>query len=369
VLEAVGGGTLRHILDVLRTVHNVEHHVVIPPNVTVANHLASHVSGAPVQQIIDAGGIVHRLEMVRNPLHPQNAVGVFKLRRLISILKPAVIHGHSSVGGAFARAAAVGRSIPVVYTPNGLATNRAILLVERALTPFTDRFIAVSESEAARALALGVATRSQLVVINNGIDLEPKVGDIFDLRHFLDLPAATPIVGTVARLVAQKSPKDFVRVCAKVHQSRPEVHFVLVGSGELQSEVDAEVTRAGLGAQFHQIPFLENASLAIEQMDVFVLPSYFEGAPYTPLEAMRAGVPVVLTDVAGSADCVEPGVSGFRLPFGDVAGMAQGALALLDDHQLRRAMVDAARIRVKERFDVLDMGAQLERFYADLGAA
>jgi glycosyltransferase involved in cell wall biosynthesis len=370
VLEAVGGGTLRHLLDLLRSVPGVDHHVVLPLEDSVIKHNDASARDAPVRAVEATGATVHRLRMVRFPLAPANYGSLWQLRTLLGRVRPTVLHGHSSMGGAFVRMVGLGHPVPVAYTPNGLATKRSILLVERALAPLTDRLIAVSESEGELALSLRLIAERRLVVINNGIDVAVPAGDGdgdgYDLRSALDLPADAVVVGTVARLVAQKAPVDFVRMSAALRGARPDVHFVLIGSGELQADVDAAVRAAGVGDRFHQIRFLPNASAAIGQLNVFALNSRFEGGPYTPLEAMRAGVPVVLTDVVGSRDCVVDGVSGLVFPFGDTAGMAGGVGRILSDGRLRDSLVAAADQRFREKFDVARMGALHQQLYEEL---
>lgn len=332
----------------------------------MVKHNDASAKDAPVLAIEASGATVHRLRMVRFPLAPANYGSLLHLRTLMRRLRPTVLHGHSSMGGAFVRVVGLGHSAPVAYTPNGLATKQSILLVERALAPLTDRLIAVSESEGELALSLRLIAQSRLVVINNGIDVAVPPSDGFDLRKELDLPADAIVVGTVARLVEQKAPVDFVHLCAAIRKSNPDIHFVLIGSGELQPEVDAAVRGSDLGDHFHQIRFLPNASAAIGQLSVFALNSLFEGGPYTPLEAMRSGVPVVLTDVVGSRDAVEDGVSGLIFPFGDSAAMAGGVLRLLNDQPLRADMVAAAHQRFREKFDVARMGARHQELYEEL---
>jgi glycosyltransferase involved in cell wall biosynthesis len=97
---------------------------------------------------------------------------------------------------------------------------------------------------------------------------------------------------------------------------------------------------------------------------VFLLTSRFEGAPYTPLEAMRAGIPVVLTDVVGSRDAVESGVSGVLVPAGDVPALAHAVAELLSDPTRARSLGDAGRARVRESFDVATMGREIAGVYA-----
>jgi glycosyltransferase involved in cell wall biosynthesis len=365
VLEAVAGGTLRHLLDILETVGNVEHHVVLPFD-HPTEEAGGSVNAIAAQELLDAGATVHRIEMLRNPVHPKNLIGMLRLRRLVHRLEPALVHGHSSVGGAFARAAVWGTAVPDIYTPNGVAPSRAILLVEKILAHRTSRFVAVSTSEGERAINLGLTSRERMVVIPNGIDLTPKEPERFDLRKELGLHADVPLVGTVSRLSHQKAPEDFVRLCAAVGRQHPDAHFVLIGAGRLQGKVDQAVDAAGLRDRFHQIGFLRRASVAIEQMDVFVLASLFEGAAYTPLEAMLASVPVVLSDVTGNTDTIEDGVSGRLLPFGDTDNMAEAVLALMADPDARATLVEGAQARVVSHFDRRQMGARLEALYREI---
>jgi glycosyltransferase involved in cell wall biosynthesis len=238
-------------------------------------------------------------------------------------------------------------------------------MVEKVLAHRTSRFVAVSASEGERALSLGLTSAERMVVIPNGIDLAPPDDDKYDLRKELQLHADVPLVGTVSRLTGQKAPEDFVRICAEVARTQHDVHFVLIGNGQLQREFDNAVAQAGLIGRFHQIAFLRRASLAISQLNVFVLASRFEGAAYAPLEAMQAGVPVVLTDVTGNKDTVEDGVSGLLFPFGETSAMADGVLSLLSDDPRRQTLAQGGQERVRSHFDRRQMGTRLQHLYAE----
>lgn len=308
--------------------------------------------------------------MRRLPPHPANALALARLRHLVRERRPDIVHAHSSVGGALGRLAAAHSPARRVYTAHGLAPGRGPLVLERALGQLTDRWVAVSDSEADALLHHRVAAPGALVVIRNGIDLTIGAGAARavrpGLRERLALPPGAPLVGTVARLVAQKRPEHFVRVCAGVARDRPDAWFVLVGSGPLRAKVLRQVAQAGLGPRFRHVPALPDVAALLGELDVFVLTSRFEGAPYTPLEAMRAGVPVVLSDVVGNRDVVEAGCSGELFAPGDVAGMAAAITALLGDPDRREALVTAARARLIERFDVAEMAHALEQLYLGL---
>jgi glycosyltransferase involved in cell wall biosynthesis len=366
VLEAVRGGTSRHVVDVVRHTHGVRHEIVVPPDRRSAGKSGARQDRAAVDACSEAGATVHIVDMHRTPVHPANALAAARIAALIRKRAPDIVHGHSSVGGALARVAAWRTSSARLYTPNALSLSRASLAIERLLGRSTDRLIAASVSEADQVASLGLVPRQRIAVIPNGIDLTPPAPATTDLRAELALEPSAPLVGCVARLVAQKAPEQYVRACAAVARRRPDVHFLLIGMGPLQTSVDEEVKAGGLAGRFHQIPWLANAGAALGQLDAFVLPSRFEGGPYTPLEAMRAGVPVVVSDVVGNRDAVEDQVSGFVVEFGDSQRTASAILRLLDEPELAASMVAAAHERLRLSFDVAIMGAHLARVYEEV---
>jgi glycosyltransferase involved in cell wall biosynthesis len=363
VLEAIRGGTSRHLVDVVRSTSGVVHHIALPQSGRAAGASGAVVDEAALEAFVDAGAVLYPIEMRRTPGHPANLGAAWALRRLIRTIRPDVVHGHSSVGGALARIAAAGSGTPVFYTPNGVSPTRMSLALERLLGRFTDALIAVSPSEAKLAAEQKLIRPERVVVVPNGIDVDPPKREGPSIRALAGIPEGAPIVGTVARLVPQKAPKLFVRVCAEVAGTCPDVHFVLIGLGPLQGAVDEAVVAAGLSRRWHQIRHLPDAAAILGQLDVFALLSAFEGGPYTPLEAMRAGTPVVLTDVVGNRDVVEPGVSGVVAPFGDVAALAEAVTRLITDPDHRRSVGQAGRRRLEEQFDARLMGTRLEGHY------
>lgn len=359
VMEALEGGTARHLADLVRHAEGVRHHVVVP-----AERSAGVTDRDAVPAMAAAGAVVHHLPMSRTPWAPGNAGAAAGLVRLRGRVRPDVVHAHSSIGGALARL--LPRRAPIVYTPHALTDGRAYLTLERLLGRRTDRVVAVSPSEGELIVHLGLAPRARVEVIPNGIDLEPQAPDGRDLRALLGVPPDVPLLGTVARLIPQKAPAWFVGACAELARRRPDAHFVLIGSGPLQAELDAEVRRHRLEDHFHQLPHLAGASRVLDQLDVVALLSRFEGGPYLPLEAMRAGTPVVVTDVVGNRDVVEDGVSGYVVPPADAWTAADRVVRLLDDEAARGAMVEAARRRLEAHHDVRSMGRRTADLYREL---
>ena len=363
VLEALEGGTARHLGDIATYATGSRHHVVIPPR-----RVGGLTDETALPRLAAAGAEVHLLDLHRTPWSPANGRALVGLRRLVRSVRPDVVHGHSSIGGLLARLATSPRARPTVYTANGVTTVRAGVLVERLLRHRTTAFVATSPSEADHAAALGLTTGVRVAVIPNGIELDPPPAPV-DLRAELGLAATTPLFGTISRLVAQKAPEDLVAACRVTLDRVPGAHAVVIGDGELADQYEAAVDAAGVRDRLHRIASLDGAGGVLGQLDVFLLASRFEGGPYAPLEAMRARTPVVLTDVVGSRDAIEDGVSGRLVPPGRPDLLGAAVADLLVDADERARLGAAGRARVVERFDVRGMGAALDELYTELVSA
>jgi len=371
VLEALEGGTARHVSDLVTHVAGIEHHVAVPP---------SRVGGVTAMEAVGemeaAGASIHRIDMRRLPLSPRNATALWELGSLIRRVRPDVVHGHSSAGGALARlaaaAAGAGRAGDAgrprrIYTPNGVYPGAPAAAAERGFGPLTDRLVAVSESEARLVATRAIVPEERMVVIRNGIDLTPPPGGP-DLRAQLGIPSGVALIGFVGRLVAQKAPGLVVDAAGILLGQGVEAVTVMIGSGPLSGEVDRAIIDLSLTRQVRRLGHLDRAAAVIGQLDVLVLPSLYEGCPYAPLEAMRAGVPVVLSDATGNRDVVDHGRTGLLFPPGDAASLAGAVSLLLSDAALRGRLTAAARQRLAVDFDVTDMAAATGRLYAEEAA-
>ena len=356
VLEAIESGCARHVVDIVRTTTGIRHHVAAP-----VERVGGVTDRQAAARITAAGGQMHRIEMRRSVTSPRNAVALAQLRRLVRRLRPDVIHGHSSIGGALGRVVASGTTAARVYTPNALASGALAGRVETLLGRATDVLIAVSESERDDLLGRRLVDPDRLVMIPNGIEVDPPPER--DLRATIGLDRQTPLVGTMGRIIEQKAHDHFALAAAQIARRDSRVHFVLIGDGPDRTAI-VRMARDALGPRFHWIAELPDAAAYLHDLDVFVLTSRFEGGPYAPLEAMRAGVPVVLTDVRGNRDVVEDGRSGRLVPFGDPAAVADAVGDLLGDAEARSRLVRAGQERVRASFDVRVMGARLSELYS-----
>jgi glycosyltransferase involved in cell wall biosynthesis len=359
VMEALEGGTSRHLRDLVRFTPDVEQHVAVPEA-----RIGAPTDENALNALRAAGAAVHLVPMTRRPPSASNARAVPTIRRLARIVGADVVHAHSSLGGALGRIATWGSGIPRVYTPNGLATHPAALAVERGLGRLTDAFVAVSDSEAELVRRLRLVPERRLHVIPNGIDPDlPATGP--DLRELGGVPADAPLVVSVGRLIEQKAPLLVVETLVRVLRGRPDAYALLIGDGSLHAEVDAALTRSGLGSRLRRLPVVPDVAAGLATATVVLLLSTFEGAPYVPLEAMRAGVPVIATDVVGTRDIVDSAVGGL-VPTGDAQAAAAAVLRLLGTPDTAMQLGQAGRERVTSQYSAHAMGRRHFDLYCSI---
>ncbi len=366
VVEATGGGTARHVVDLASALSEsgLELHLVYSP-------LRSDALWRQGRLRLEAAGVsLYPLPMRPGP-HPADLPALYRLRGLLRRLGPfALVHGHSSKGGALARLLAALGGPPAVYTPHALATLRPgpsrplLVLAERALCRYTAVLVAVSPEEAAEARRLGCPP-SRVRLIPNGLDLERfKPVPPREARRRLGLPAGLPVVGFLGRLSPQKDPHLLLRAFRRLVEVVPDALLALAGEGPLLPSLEGEVRRRGLASR---VRFLGRvaAEVALPAFDALALTSRYEGFPYVLLEALAAGVPVVATRVGGAALAL--GEAGALVAPGDAETLARELARLLADPSLRRARARAAKARAR-RFSLSRMLAATQALYRRVAA-
>ena len=378
VMEATIGGTKRHLLELTRGLRGAGWDVEVAcPRVRDAAF-----GDTSFWDDLAASGIpAHEVAMERRPLSAPNARAVGALGDLIRRGGFDLVHAHSSIAGAVARPAArlasgrAGKRPRTVYTPHGFAfltpgsfaRRRLLLLAERALGRITDRLIAVSPTEAREAIAWGVVAPQKVATIPNGVDLPgltgPQEREAIRRREGWD---GAPVVGTVARMTPQKDPETWLAVASRLAATRPDVRFVWVWGGEQEQHVRQRARELGLEGRLDFAGYREDARQLLGAFDVFLLTSRFEGLPYTPIEALASGTPVVATDVVGTRDVVRHGETGLLAPPGDVDALAGRVARLLDDGRLAGRLAGAGQADVRKRFSVQAMVTRTAALYESL---
>ena len=219
--------------------------------------------------------------------------------------KPLVVHMHATE-----------------FDRSGENINRRVYAIEKAGMQAADRVIAVSE-----------LTR-RIVIGKYGIPAE-KVVTVHNAVRFAGGPCKMPergvkdkIVTFLGRITYQKGPDYFVEAAAKVLQRVSDVRFVMAGSGDLMNHVVRRVAQLGIADCFHFTGFLKGGEVQrmFRLSDVYVMPSVSEPFGISPLEAMRSGVPVIISRQSGVAEVLDYAI---KVNYWDVDALADAIYGLL----------------------------------------
>jgi glycosyltransferase involved in cell wall biosynthesis len=247
----------------------------------------------------------------------------------------------------------------------GWLTSRAALTLDRVTWPLATRLIAVSNGVRDDLLQHG-ATAAQIEVISNPFDPSRSTpSDRATARTRLGVGDGDVVVGTVALLKEQKGIRDLVQAAAIVASRHPGVTFVHVGGGPLEAEARQWIADAGLERRFLLVGWVADPLSLLPGMDVFALPSLWEGLPIALLEAMAAGLPAVGTRVAGIEEVILDGVTGRLVPSKNPAALADALIDLLSSPEKRGAMGAAGRSRLSE-FDARPIALKTRDLYQEV---
>lgn len=270
---------------------------------------------------------------------------------------------HANLANAHTLAGIAGRitNTPAVATLHA----RGFWIQELSVTRMTSmNLITVCQEAFAQALSCGLSS-DQLTVIPNGVDTQrfnpQRSGAAF--RQSIGVSEDEPLVGFVGRLSWEKGPDKFVQVAQRIHQSRPDVRFVMVGEGPVEPDVVDLIEQTGMSEFIRLAGLRRDVENVYPGLDLMVQTSRSEAMPLALLEAMASGVPVVAIAVGGVAELVEGGSTGLLVspgdwpgvssPYpGDWEGAAAASLDLLKNPERMANMGRAGRARVERQFDL-----------------
>jgi glycosyltransferase involved in cell wall biosynthesis len=335
--------------------------------------------GSMEEEAIQRGARVIHISSLRRNVSPlEDAQAMVWLYRYFRRERPVLVATHLAKAGTLGRLAATLARVPVrVHTFHGHVLDGyfgristfLFLSIERFLSRHTTHFVAISPEIAGDLDRLGIG-RGKTSVVRLGLELEQLAGHPRGtLRRELGIPAEAAMVGIVGRLVPIKAHDLFLDAAARVVESDPDVHFVVVGDGELWAELHRQASAQGLDGRVHFTGWRQDLGDVYSDLDVVVCCSRNEGTPVSLIEACASERPVIGTRVGGVPDIITPGVNGLLVPSGDVPALAAAIKDLIADPARRAAMGVAGRRLVLERHGADRMVKELEDLYRSLLAA
>lgn len=312
---------------------------------------------------------VHEIEA------PRNVVGVDRrsyraLRRIVEDYD--VVHTHHNHSGLYGKIAAkrAGRATVTTEHNNHAGFSRKGRLVNGLSNPFVDRVVCVSESvvDSLARWEAALLDDDAIEVVNNGIDLDRlcRGADCdWHLHEHVDLTGDGIVVGTAGALTEQKAHDVLVRAIGRANErSTVPIQLVIVGRGNRRENLEALIDAEGVGEHVHFLGFLDRREYVysmMEQVDVYAMPSRWEGFCVAALEALALGTPCLFSDI-----------DEFTRPFGDVAAfhavddpdaLAEELVELASDTERRERLGRRGRELVRERYSMRSVARQYYDLY------
>ena len=218
-----------------------------------------------------------------------------------------------------------------------------------------------------KARSLKLAADDKLSVIYNGLPVPKKREGL--LHRELGIRKDDIIIGTVARLAFQKDPLFLLEVAERLiirykrDKSRSHPCFVFIGDGPLRPECEKFINNKGLKRSVFLLGTREEAAELVQDFDIFVLFSRWEGLPLTIIEAMMAGVPVVANSAGGVGELVVHLETGLLINKLDVNEAEQALLNLISDPGKRLSMGQSGQQRALNLFNIDKMVEKYRELY------
>ncbi len=287
-------------------------------------------------------------------------MAVVKARRIIRQFAPDIIHTHCSKAGLIGRLAGRLEGVPTIYTAHGWRFAPGVAWPERMVgwpgewvgARLGEHIITVSTYDYDLATRYRIAGSNHVALIHNGIGdcpLPSRKEGRSDIQLVM-----------VARFAP---PKDHLLVLRALEGLPSHVRLLLIGDGPSLTETLGHAITLGVG---HRVSFLGQRTDVADILscsDVLVLASNSEGLPISILEGLRAGLPVVATDVGGVRDCVHDGVNGMVVRRGDVTSLRSALSSLVETTSLRARMGVQGRQLYEQQFTADHMVSKTYRVY------
>lgn len=350
ITRAERGGAQMHVLDLLTN---------LPSGCRPI--LATGESGYLADEARDRGIQLHHIHHLRQPMSPiHDLLALGEIAALVKAESPDLIHAHTSKAGLLGRIAGWFTGTPTLFTAHtwsfadGISPmqRRIAIPLERLAASMGGKVITVSLANEKMAARESITSKGNLATIWNGIpdlDLraEPGTHDI-------------PTVVMVARFAPQKDQLTLLRALSGVQMPW---RLTFVGDGPTRRDVELEAQSLSVVDRVQFLGDRSDISELLAKADIFVLATKWEGLPLSILEAMRAGLPVISSDVGGCSEAVVDGVTGFLIPPSDVDQLRAKLQLLLSSKPLQKTLGEAGRERFHQEFRIESMMEKLLAVY------
>ena len=334
----------------------------------------------PVCLSFTDGEMITRLQAMGVKCHIIDTLKPFDMkiqRQIVQLMQDEqiqIVHAHGSRAASNMVWPARKLHIPLIYTVHGWSFHDdqswpirvARQWSEKLICSMADSVICVSQSNADTGRErFGL---EGAYVIENGINLERfNPGNSFaDLRREFGFSPDDFVAGFIARCTKQKAPLDFLNAVRMAHERNPRVKGLFVGEGDMDAEVDALIADRGMNSYVFRSKFRTDVPELLSCINVYCLPSLWEGLSIALLEAMAMGKAIVATPTDGTKEVIAHEDDGLVIPFERPAALSEAIIRYCADRSLYEQCGQHAIQLVARRFDARRVSDMVSEIYQSL---
>lgn len=327
----------------------------------------------------------HMMETLRNMgvkchvVHTKRAFDMKVRKEIEKIIKDEqidMIHAHGSRAASNMLWLSRKMKLPMIYTVHGWSFHqdqnpvvyRLRALSEKLICHYSKEVICVSDNN----LQTGkeVFGLKKGTVIENGVNLKR-----FDYQHTensirkeFGIGEDEFVIGFIGRVTLQKSPIDFVKSIAHANRKDQNIKGLLVGEGDMKKEVADYIEKHHLEHCIYLSDFRTDVPRVLKAMDVFCLPSLWEGLSIALLEAMAMKKPIVVTPTDGTRELIEERKNGLIVDFNQPEKLADAYLLYKNNEELKQTCSENALKLIQDNYDSQRVSDAVSDIYKKLKA-
>jgi glycosyltransferase involved in cell wall biosynthesis len=334
----------------------------------------------PVCLSFTDGEMISRLKQMGIPcfvIDTQKPFDISVQRQIIELIQKEdiqLVHAHGSRAASNILYSVRKLHLPFVYTVHGWSfhDDQSFLVKklrgwsEKLICHYANQVICVSKSN--KDTGREVFGLNHAVVIENGVNLDRfnPDGPFNNLRPEFGFSESDFIVGFIARCTKQKNPLIYLAALEKVHSVNPSVKGLFVGEGDMDEEVDAYIKQHQMSNYLYRSPFRTDVPDLLHSIDVYCLPSLWEGLSIALLEAMAMRKAIIATPTDGTKEVIEHQNNGLVVPFDDIPALTNAIDAFFVDRILMEGCAIKARRFVAERFNANRVAESVSTIYSEI---
>ncbi len=286
---------------------------------------------------------------------------VGRIKKQLKEIQPDIVHTHLFAGDCWGRLAAWKAGVPVIVsTAHNTDRDEGSMkkYIKWLLSFPTKKVVAVSEAVKQYVIRSEKVAAAKVAVIYNGVDVAKYLRPGAAV-----LSGGKPVIGVIGRLAPQKGHATLLRAVASMRHH--EARLKVVGDGALEKDLKRLASTLGIEDRTEFMGARQDVDKILDQIDILVLPSLWEGLGLVLIEASLAGRVVVGSRVGGIPEVVRDKETGRLVPPGDEKALADTLDWLIDHPEAARKLAWAAQEFAK-KFDIKKMVGQYEKMYIDL---